>query len=165
MLEAGKKRASEARASSVIKSALACVRESPKDGARVPVHNLTKVHGDGEQEDQKEKVHSKDRVQQSAQRLWRKHAEVHPDKDDDGEDGEHANDDAGGAFGPVRGCEGLLDEGELRVRIFHCSPPAEAFAKACVSMYSRIFISLPFRTVMSKTQSSLNVLFVALIFP
>ena len=69
MLEAGKKRASEARASSVIKSALACVRESPKDGARVPVHNLTKVHGDGEQEDQKEKVHSKDRVQQSAQRL------------------------------------------------------------------------------------------------
>ena len=109
MLEAGKKRASEARASSVIKSALACVRESPKDGARVPVHNLTKVvHGDGEQEDQKEKVHSKDRVQQSAQRLWREHAEVHPDKDDDGEDGEHANDDAGGAFGPVRGCEGLL---------------------------------------------------------
>src|ERR1700744_5234418 len=33
------------------------------------------------------------------------------------------------------------------------------------SVYSRIFVSLPFRTVMSKTQSSLNVLVVALIFP
>src|SRR5580704_13362020 len=32
-------------------------------------------------------------------------------------------------------------------------------------MYSRIFVSLPFQTVMSKTQSSLNVLVVALIFP
>src|ERR1039457_410919 len=42
---------------------------------------------------------------------------------------------------------------------------AEARARACVSMYSRIFVSLPFRTVMSKTQSSLNGLFVALIFP
>src|ERR1700733_3873869 len=47
----------------------------------------------------------------------------------------------------------------------HSSPPAAAFAKAWVSMYSRIFVSLPFRTVMSKTQSSLNVLVVALIFP
>ena len=46
----------------------------------------------------------------------------------------------------------------------YCTPPAEAFAKAWVSMYSRIFVSLPFRTVMSKTQSSLNVLVVALIF-
>src|ERR1700728_5090116 len=41
----------------------------------------------------------------------------------------------------------------------------EARARACVSTYSRIFVSLPFRTVMSKTQSSLNGLFVALIFP
>src|SRR4051795_11574797 len=32
-------------------------------------------------------------------------------------------------------------------------------------MYSRMFVSLPLRTVMAKTQSSLNVLFVALIFP
>ena len=44
--------------------------------------------------------------------------EVHPDKNDDGEDGEHANDNARGAFGPVGGCEGLLDKGEFRVGIF-----------------------------------------------
>ena len=42
---------------------------------------------------------------------------------------------------------------------------SEARANACVSIYSRIFVTLPFRTVMSKTQSSLNGLFVALIFP
>src|ERR1700689_2128087 len=42
---------------------------------------------------------------------------------------------------------------------------SEARASACVSMYSRMFVSLPFRTVMAKTQSSLKVLFVALIFP
>src|SRR5258708_11166115 len=41
----------------------------------------------------------------------------------------------------------------------------EARARACVSIYSRIFVTLPFRTVMAKTQSSLNGLFVALIFP
>jgi hypothetical protein len=42
---------------------------------------------------------------------------------------------------------------------------SEARASACVSMYSLIFVSLPFRTVISKTQSSSNGLFVALIFP
>src|SRR5580693_1274285 len=50
----------------------------------------------------------------------------------------------------------------------YASPDAslcEAGARACVSIYSRIFVSLPFRTVISKTQSSLNGLFVALIFP
>src|ERR1700722_9283015 len=41
----------------------------------------------------------------------------------------------------------------------------EARASACVSIYSRMFATLPSRTVMSKTQSSLNGLFVALIFP
>ena len=41
----------------------------------------------------------------------------------------------------------------------------EARARAWVSMYSRILLTLPFRTVMSKTQSSLNDLLVALIFP
>ena len=41
----------------------------------------------------------------------------------------------------------------------------EARARACVSMYSRIFVTLPFRTVMAKTQWSSNVLFVALTFP
>src|SRR3954447_13090724 len=40
-----------------------------------------------------------------------------------------------------------------------------ARASACVSIYSRMFVSLPSRTVMSKTQSSSKVLFVALTFP
>jgi hypothetical protein len=40
-----------------------------------------------------------------------------------------------------------------------------ARASACVSTYSRKFVSLPFRTVMAKTQSSSNVLFVAMILP
>ena len=43
-----------------IKSALAGVGERPKDCAGVLVHDLTKVHGDGEQEDQKEKVDAKE---------------------------------------------------------------------------------------------------------
>ena len=42
---------------------------------------------------------------------------------------------------------------------------SEARASACVSIYSRIFVTLPFRTVMAKTQSSMNVLFVAFDFP
>src|SRR6202051_323433 len=42
---------------------------------------------------------------------------------------------------------------------------SEARASACVSTYSRIFVTLPLRTVMAKIQSSLNGLFVALIFP
>src|SRR5271165_472861 len=42
---------------------------------------------------------------------------------------------------------------------------SEARASACVSIYSRMFVSLPFRTVMAKTQSSSNVLLVAMIFP
>jgi hypothetical protein len=40
-----------------------------------------------------------------------------------------------------------------------------ARASAWVSMCSRMFATLPLRTVMAKTQSSLNGLFVALIFP
>src|ERR1700688_725594 len=42
---------------------------------------------------------------------------------------------------------------------------SEARASACVSIYSPTFVSLPFRTVMAKTQLSSNVLFVALILP
>src|ERR1700677_3213176 len=42
---------------------------------------------------------------------------------------------------------------------------SEALASACVSIYSRMFVSLPFRTVMAKPQWSSNVLFVALILP
>ena len=50
----------------------------------------------------------------------------------------------------------------------YASPDAsicEARASACVSIYSRMFVTLPFRTVIAKTQWSSNVLFVALIFP
>ena len=50
----------------------------------------------------------------------------------------------------------------------YASPNAsicEARASACVSTYSRMFVSLPLRTMMAKTQLSLNALFVALIFP
>ena len=42
---------------------------------------------------------------------------------------------------------------------------SEARASACVSTYSRMFVTLPFRMVMSKTQWSSNFLFVALILP
>ena len=44
--------------------------------------------------------------------------EVHPDEDDDGEYGEHANDDAGSAFGTVSGGESLLDKGDFGVGVF-----------------------------------------------
>jgi len=43
-----------------IHSALACVGEGPKNGAGVLVHDLSKVHGDGEKEDKEEKVDAKD---------------------------------------------------------------------------------------------------------
>ena len=52
-------RASAARVWSAIKSVRAGVGEGPKDCAGVLVHYLTKVHGDGEQEDQEEKVDAK----------------------------------------------------------------------------------------------------------
>ena len=42
---------------------------------------------------------------------------------------------------------------------------SEARARACVSIYSLMLSTLPFRTVMSKTHWSLYGLFVALIFP
>ncbi len=54
------RRASAARVSSAVRLALAGVGERPKDCARVLVHNLTKVHGDREQEDQEEQVNPKE---------------------------------------------------------------------------------------------------------
>jgi hypothetical protein len=42
------------------KSALPGVGERPKDSAGALVHDLTKVHGDGEQEYQKEEIDAKD---------------------------------------------------------------------------------------------------------
>ena len=49
-----------ARSSSAMKLALATVGEGPEDGAGVLVHELTNVHGDGEQEDQEKKVDAKE---------------------------------------------------------------------------------------------------------
>ena len=49
-----------ARASSAMKLVLTSVGEGPEDGAGVLVHELTKVHGDGEQEDQEKKVDAKE---------------------------------------------------------------------------------------------------------
>jgi len=46
--------------SSAMKLARASVGEGAKDGAGVPVHDLTKVHGDREQEDQEEEVDAKE---------------------------------------------------------------------------------------------------------
>jgi hypothetical protein len=57
------------------------------------------------------------RVQKPGLVVWA-HMHVHPDENDDGEDGEHANDDAGGSFRPVGGGQGLLDKGEFCVGIF-----------------------------------------------
>src|SRR5271166_1268281 len=45
------------------------------------------------------------------------------------------------------------------------APICAARASACVSMYSRMFVSLPPRTVMAKTKWSSKALFVALTFP
>jgi len=42
-----------------IQSALAGVGQGAKDGAGIPVHDLPKVHGDSEQEDQKEEIYAK----------------------------------------------------------------------------------------------------------
>jgi len=100
-----------------MKLALSSVRERPEYGAGVLVHGSTKVHGDGEQEDEEEEIDAKKRMQESAEGLWWEKVEVHPDKNDDSKDGEHADDDAGGAFGSVGGFECLLDEGEFGVSI------------------------------------------------
>ena len=55
-----RRRALKARVSSAIRLALAGVGEGTEDCAGVLVHHLTKVHGDGEQDDQEEEVHAED---------------------------------------------------------------------------------------------------------
>jgi hypothetical protein len=55
-----RRRASAARLASAMKSAQAGVGEGPQDCAGTLVHDLTKVHGEGEQEDQEEKVDPKE---------------------------------------------------------------------------------------------------------
>ena len=96
-----------------MKLVLASVGEGPEDGAGVLVHDLTKVHGDGEQEDHEKKVDPKEWMQESSQGFLRKHVKVHPDKGDDSKNGEHADDDSGGALGSVGGLQGSLDEGDF----------------------------------------------------
>ena len=48
-----------ARASSAMKLARAGIGEGPEDGAGVLVHDLTKVHCDGEQENKEKEVDAK----------------------------------------------------------------------------------------------------------
>ena len=48
-----------ARASSAIRLARASIGKSPENGACVLVHDLTKVHGDGEQDDEEKEVDPK----------------------------------------------------------------------------------------------------------
>jgi hypothetical protein len=55
-----KHRETAAHASSAMKSALASVGEGPEDGAGVLVYDVTKVHGNGEQEDQEKKIDAKE---------------------------------------------------------------------------------------------------------
>ena len=55
-----KRRAAAARLSSSRKLARAGFGEGPESGADVLVHDLTKVHGEGKQEDQEEKVDAKE---------------------------------------------------------------------------------------------------------
>src|SRR5271169_4069005 len=64
-------------------------------------------------------------------------------------------------------CQPRQDSADARSAKWHHErvESAEARASACVSIYSRMFVNLPFRTVMAKTQWSSNVLFVALILP
>lgn len=57
-------------------------------------------------------------MEKFAEVLWREKMEMHPDEDDDGQEGEDANDDARGALGSVGVCEGLLDEGDFGAGIF-----------------------------------------------
>jgi hypothetical protein len=59
----------------------------------------------------------------------------------------------------------MADHGDVDGHDASRSWGSEARASACVSIYSLMFVSLPFRTVMAKTQWSSNVLFVALTFP
>jgi len=44
--------------------------------------------------------------------------EVHPEEDDDRQDGEHTDNDARDAFGLVGGREGCLDKGEFGIGVF-----------------------------------------------
>ena len=55
-----RRRASAARASCALNLAWAGVGEGPEDSAGVPVHDLTEVHGNSEQEDQEEEVDAKE---------------------------------------------------------------------------------------------------------
>jgi hypothetical protein len=75
------------------------------------------VHGDGEEKDKEKEVDAKDGLQEASEGLGREHVQVHPDEDDDGQEREHADDDAGGAFGAVGVGQGLLNEGVFGVGI------------------------------------------------
>ena len=81
-----------------LKLAVACVGKRPKDDAGILIYGLTKVHGEGENNDKKEEIDAKERMQQSAEGFRREHVEVHPYEGDDGENAKRDDDDSGEAF-------------------------------------------------------------------
>ena len=101
-----------------LKLAVASVGKRAKEDASVLIYGLTKVHGEGENNDKKEEIDAKERMQKSAEGFWREHVEMHPYESDDGKNAKHDDDGSGEAFCPVCGCKGLLDEGDFGVRIF-----------------------------------------------
>jgi len=89
-----------------VKSTRACVGDGPEDGPGVVVDHLAKVHGDGKQENEEKNGEVEKRMQKLGIVIHRKEMEVHPEKDDDRENGEHPDDDARDAFGLIGGCQG-----------------------------------------------------------
>src|ERR1700722_2169048 len=104
--------------SSATKLARARIGKCPQDCAGVLVHHLAKVHGDGEEDDEKKEVDAKKRMQEAAEVFWREKMHVHPDECGDSQNGEHADDDARTALGLVGVCESSLDKGEFRIDVF-----------------------------------------------
>jgi len=81
-----------------MKLARASVGYSAEDGAGAAVDDLAKVHGDGEQENEEEDGEVEKCVEELGEVIHWKEEAVHPEEDEDGENGEHSDDDAGDAF-------------------------------------------------------------------
>ena len=94
------------------------VGEGSKDGAGVTVHDLTKVHGDCEQENEEEQGEVENCVKKLAKVIQRKEVVVHPEKDGDRQNHERPENDARDTLGPIGGSQGLLDKCEFGVRVF-----------------------------------------------
>jgi hypothetical protein len=84
--------------SSAVKLAVASVGKRPKNDAGVLIDSLTKVHREGENNDEEEEIDAKKRMQESSEGFRREQVEVHPNEGDDGENAKHDDDDSGEAF-------------------------------------------------------------------